>query len=426
MTRSTRSAVAAAPKDTSATLTSIVEAAVAQAMPVETDIDIDLMDNPIKDTTVTAPVAEYEEDLIDYDDDKLVPAGHDSGDDTLIGLNDVDIKFEDETTVAKVKSLAKEQADNTQAMQEVADQYFAQAKYMMSMGPQTLLGSSPNMASVLQLNNVGDNVNVNVSINGFTYEVTWKVAAVHGEQPQPAIEQPAASFAVNTTQRKTSLRDASPLSASALPAARSAIKCKFGSKCNKGTSCTFDHTVKVKLCAWVNTAQGCTKGKACEFSHDNEGAKCTRSTTRTGCANGKGCAFKHGDDVGIAVKPKTVAPPAEQVKTAPPTNAPIGPRGGNIPPTNAPTGPKSNGGAQQDAKFAGQKRRRDQDDDGGNETQHKRVNDTTGNFKAGSSNNRGVEQHQGRGRGNARAGDRGRGGAEPGGEMRIKGAAGGQ
>jgi len=421
MTRSTQSAVIAAPKEISATPVPAAKASVAQTMPVETDIEFDILDSPTKDTSVAAPVTEYQEDLIDYDDDELVPAGQDGGDDTLIGLDDVDIKVEDETTVVKVKSLADEQADNAQAAQEAADQHLAQAKYMMSMGPQTLLGSSPNMASALQLNDVGDNVTVHVSVNGVTYEVNWKVAAVHGEQHN-------ASIAVNTTQRKTSLRDAPALSTSATPtpAARSTIKCKFGSKCNKGDSCTFDHTVKAKLCTWVNTAQGCTKGQACEFSHDNEDAKCTRSTTRYGCANGKGCAFKHGDDVGIAVKPKTVTPPAQQAKTAPPTSAPIGSKGANTPPNNAPTGPKSNGPAQQDAKFAGQKRRRDQGDDGSNETQHKRVNNTTGNFKAGGSNNRGMKQHRGRGRGNARAGGRGRGGAAPGGEMRIKGAAGGQ
>ncbi|KAH4046949.1 hypothetical protein HBI29_166040 [Parastagonospora nodorum] len=411
MTHSTQSAVATVPKETTPT----VEASVTQTMPVETDIDIDLSDSPANDTMIAAPAAEYQEDLIDYDDDELLPASHDSGDDTLIGLDDTDIKFEDEITVAKDTSLAEQQADHAQGMQEVAEHHLEQAKYMMSMGPQTLLGSSPDMASALQLNNVGDNVTVNVSVDGITYEITWKVAAVHGEQPQPAIEQPAASIAVNTTQRKTSLRDAPPLSTSANPAARSAVKCKFGSKCNKGTSCTFEHTVKVKLCTWVNTAQGCTKGKACEFSHDNEGAKCTRSTTRSDCANGKGCAFKHGDDVGIAVKPKAVAPAAEQVKTLPPADAPIGPKVANAPPSNAPTGPKGTG-----------KRSRDQDDDGGNETQHKRVNNSTDNFKAGGSNNRGVKQYRGRGRGNARAGGRERVGGALGGDMRIKDAAGGR
>jgi hypothetical protein len=409
MTRSARSAVATTPKETYNAPPPTVEASITQTMPVETDIDIDLSDSPTKDTMIAAPAAEYQEDLIDYDDE-LLPASHDSGDDTLIGLDDTDIKFEDETTVAKDTSLVEEQADHAQAMQEVADQHFEQAKYMMSMGPQTLLGSSPDVASALQLNNVGDNVTVSVSVNGITYEITWKVAAIHDEQPQPAT-----SIAFNTTQRKTSLRDAPPLSTSATPAARSAVKCKFGSKCNKGTSCTFDHTVKVKLCTWVNTAQGCTKGKACEFSHDNEGAECTRSTTRSDCANGKGCAFKHGDDVGIAVQPKTVAPAAEQAKTLPPAHAPIGPKVANAPPTNAPTGPKGNG-----------KRSRDQDDDGGNETQHKRFNNSTRNFKADGSNNRGVKQYRGRGRGNARAGGRGHVGGVPGGDMRIKGAAGGQ
>jgi hypothetical protein len=403
---------------------------------VKTDI-FDFMDTPVKDTevsisvtqtTVAAPNDEYLEDLIDYDDDELAPANHDSGDDTLIGIDDTDIKLEEETTEAKNKSMAEEQAENAQSEQTAVAHRLEQAKYVMSLGPQTLFSSSPGLASALQLNDVGDTVTVNAYVNGVTYEISWKVEAFYDEEPQPTVEQPTTSLTVDTAPRKTSLRDAAPLSGPTLFLAHTATKCKFGRACSKGAACLFDHTVKPKLCTWVNTAQGCTKANACECSHENEGVKCTRSTTRFVCANGKGCAFKHGDDINNMPKVKAVAAPVEQVKAVkgtPPPNAPTGPKATGTPPTNAPTGPKNNNkNAQQPAKVGGQKRGREQDDDGGNATQDKRVNDSTGNFNAGGGH-RVVKQHRGRGRGrgNGRSRGRGGGGVITGGEFSIKGAA---
>jgi hypothetical protein len=386
-----------------------------------------------------APAAEYEEDMIDYGDDELYPAV-DSGigsDDTPIDFEGEDIKLED----IKEEITAEEQAEVEAKQRVAAEESLMQARYIMSLGPQTLLTQS-DMAGALQLNEVGDTVIVNVCVNGVKYEITWKVAGFEETEPQDVIDQRAVlatttqqpALTVDTAPRKPSfsLRDAAPLSGSTLKAAPFTEKCKFGKFCTKGAACPFDHTIKPKLCTWVNTAQGCTKGFECEFSHDNEGTKCTRSPSRFTCANGKGCAFRHDDDVRKAsapsLKPKPVAqsaPPAsvqqiQVVDSTPPENAPKGPKAASSPPANAPTGPKANGTAPQLGKGAGQKRNRDDDDEAGNSVQRQKVSHLNGN-----NSHRAVKQHRGRGRGRGRGGAR-VGVATGGGGFSIKGAAAGR
>jgi hypothetical protein len=281
---------------------------------------------------------------------------------------------------------------------------------------------------------------VNISVNGVKYEITWKVAGIDESEPQDRIEQCAAlattqqltALTVDTTQHKpsVSLCDAAPLSGNTPKAAHFTAKCKFGKFCTKGETCPFDHTIKPKLCTWVNAVQGCTKGFECEFSHDNEGKKCTRSPSRSTCTNSKGCAFKHDDDVrkAPALKPKPVAPPApvQQIKvmdSTPPVNAPKGPKASSALPANALTGHEANSAVQQLGKGAGQKRSRDKDDEAGNAVQRPKLSHDNGD-----NNRRGVKQHRGRGRGNGRGRGRGRGGASvsvTGVELRIRGAAAG-
>jgi hypothetical protein len=404
-----------------------------------------------------APATEYEEDLIDYDDDELLPAV-DSGigsDDTPIDFEDDDIKLEDDIAIkhSTEQVTAEEQAEIEATKRVVAEEALVQAKYIMSLGPQTLLTQS-DMAGALQLNRVGDTVVVNIAVNGVKYEISWKVTGFeeHEPDPQNVIEQCAAlattqeptALTVDTTQRKpsSSLRDAAPLSGSTPKAAHfTATKCKFGKFCTKGTACPFDHTIKSKLCTWVNTTMGCAKGLKCEFSHDNEGTKCTRGPSRFTCANGKGCAFKHDDDVRKALapapvpKPKLVASPAptpapqqiEVVDSTPPANVPKGHKAAISSLANVPTGPKAKGTATQLGQGAGQKRGRGEDDEGDNAVQRQKVSHDHDN----NNGHRAVRQHRGRSRGNVRGRGRGRGrggagvGAGTGG-FSIKGAAGAQ
>jgi hypothetical protein len=460
MARRTRSNNSASSKNTDNVDIKIEGVPEVKTENIEVDIDLGSMDEvPNMSTTPTmkeedtvtnaetvapaAPAAEYVEDMIDYDDDELTPAV-DSGigsDDAPIDFEGEDIKLED----LKEETTAEEQAEIEATRRVAAEESLMQAKYIMSLGPQTLLTQS-DMAGALQLNEVGDTVVVNISVNSVKYEIMWKVAGFEETEPQDVIEQCAAlattqqpTLTVDTAPRKPSfsLRDAAPLSGSTPKAAQFSSKCKFGKFCIRDAACPFDHTIKPKLCTWVNTAQGCTKGFDCEFSHDNEGTKCTRNSSRFTCANGKGCAFKHDDDVREAPaptsKPKPVAQPTavapvqqiQVVDSTPPANAPKGPKATSVPPTNAPTGSKAMSAAPQLGKSAGQKRNRDEDDEGEQAVQRPKLSHDDGNNK-----HRTVKQHRGRGRGNCRGRGRARGGAgvgaaTGGGEFSIKGAAAG-
>lgn len=463
MGRRTRSSNSASSKKETVDI-KIEEVPVACTADTEVDIDFDIMDEitnqdipptikeeqvVVKTEPITSatPVAEYEEDIIDYDDDDLAPAGSNS-DDTLIGIEDEDIKLEGngiseeprEAAEVTEKTMTEEQAEIEAAERVAAEERLVRAKFVMSLGPQTLLTKSSDMANALQLNAIGDAVTVNISANGVNYEVTWKVAGMDESQPQGTIEQCAAlattpqpaALTVDTTQRKTSsLRDAAPLSGSTPSASHLTTKCKYGKWCTKGAACPFDHTIKLKLCTWINTAQGCTKGEGCDFSHENEGTKCTRSSSRFTCANGRGCAFKHHDDVRRAPVPKSkaVAPPAlaqqtEAVDPTPPANTPNGPKASSSPLPNAPKGPETNGTAPQLSKGAGQKRGRDEEDEAGKSVQRPKLHHDS----AINNHHRGVKQHRGRGRGNGSGRGRGRGGAgvvAGAGELKIRGAAAG-
>jgi hypothetical protein len=445
MAPSTPSAVTKGSKQT--TTTSNTTAGTPTTNYVFTDTDIDLSESSIEDTVITtakkdtathAPVVEYEEDLIDYDEDELEPATHDNGDGVLIDIEDKDINLEDDPTSAKTKSMAEEHAENSKAIQEAAKQRLEQAKYMMTLGPQTLLTSSTDMATALQLINLGDTVTVKVPINSVIYEITWKIAGFQG------IQQPIPNFPSTTTttvQRKTCLRNAPPLSNSSHLPPHTAYKyCRFGRNCQKGTSCPFQHAVvKSKLCTWINTPQGCTQGAGCSFSHENDGVKCTLSAMRLSCANGLGCAFKHDDDVGRAHNVDEALGASVEVGEVLDTgrlgDGPVGSKSAGMPFFDADTG-MNNAGAQESGKVVGSKRGREQHDDGGDATQYKRVNDYTGKFKAGTWHPS-TKQHQGRGRGSGRVSNRGsgrgsnrgsgrgRGSVVARGGMRIKGAASG-
>lgn len=386
------------------------------ASETDIDIDIDLDLFPSEGTTDLAPPPDlenkmspsYEEDLLDYEDDELVPsntnnilAATESADNSINVQAD---GAEQENSLEAEESL--EHAENAQATAEVHHEH---AKLGMAWGAQTMLTQSPDMAGALQLNDIGDTVSVNITANGVIYEVTWKVTSF--VDPEDTEAYPSTTTTTNSApavKRTNSLRDAPPLSSSLPTAPHASIKCKFGRCCKNGTACPFDHTVKPKLCGFVNTAQGCTNATACEFSHENEGVKCKRSTLRTACANGRGCAFKHGDDFvkGVKVEEK-VEVKREVAKDAAPLAAPTGPKEVKV--EGAPKGPKGDGTKQ----IAGQKRGRGDDDEVGNAPKGPRL----------AQDGRGGRQHRGRGRGQGRGVGRGRGGVGGGQGLRIRGAA---
>jgi hypothetical protein len=234
---------------------------VATAIVTEEQIDIDLSDTPFLPVEEekalamppAAPAAKYVEDILDFSDNELIPT-----------KPTVNVPSAEDEPVA------------------LASSHLDEAKRVMVGSAETMLTQSTDMASALQLHNVGDTVSVQVSAHGVTYDLCWKVAAV-------------------TSESSTNPGPLATLSATTEPTTHSNIKCKFGKHCNKGSACPFDHTVKPKLCTWINTPMGCMKGVECEFSHEFEGVKCTRSEARYTCANGARCAYKHGDDGGAEV-----------------------------------------------------------------------------------------------------------------------------
>jgi hypothetical protein len=331
---------------------------VATAIVTDEQIDIDLSDTPFLPVEEekalamppAAPAAKYVEDILDFSDHELIP------------------------TKPTVNAPSAE--DEPAAL---ASSHLDEAKRVMVWSAETMLTQSTDMASALQLHNVGDTVSVQVSAHGVTYDVCWKVAAV-------------------TFDYSTNPGPLATLSATTEPTTRSNIKCKFGKHCNKGSTCPFDHTVKPKLCTWINTPMGCMKGVECEFSHEFEGVKCTRSEARYTCANGARCAYKHGDDGGV-----------EATEDAPEEKQNDG--------TKQNDGGKEEGKEKKDVaqQIAGKKR--------GHEDGEEDV--TPKKQRLGHENaERGEQQHRGRGRGcgNGRGRGRGRGGG--GGQgIRVRGAA---
>lgn len=422
--------------------------------------------NMAKDSApVATPVEEYEEDIFLHEEPEVAAT---DVEDVASSIKGEDVLLEEIHTLATSAAVDntefttdnQDQEPEAPATQAVPNVQLEQAKAGMAWSTETMLTQTPEMANALQLNKVGDAVTISVSTNGVTYEVTWKVAAIERSAPEPVTRKPSIT-AAPVIAANSALRDASPLSGGVPKATSSSgVKCKFGRACTKGAACPYDHTIKAKLCSYVNTAQGCSSGANCEFSHDNEGMKCTRSATRYMCPNGRGCAFKHGDDWAKPVKKvelaKKVAPvqQAESVKTiepevkeeedvvaTPPVNAPTGPKaerasdGERTPieitpdekgkqdsvspttegaPTGAPTGPKNTSIPQ----AAGQKRAREGDEE--HETAEQRPRLAHDNNARGFGGRR---PPRGRGRGVGQGGGRGGGRGRGGMGLNIRGAA---
>lgn len=409
---------------------------------------IDMAKNSAQPTT---PETEYEVDIF-LDEEPEVTATEDENVATI--TNSDDALLEELHTLATTTggdhpatAIEDEEQDReTQAMLGT-DLHLQQAKAGMAWSAKTMLTQTPEMATALQLNKVGDAVTITVTANGVTYEVTWKVAA-SVTTDEPKVREPSVT-APTITAATSALRDASPLSVSLLKTPfSSSMKCKFGRACNKGALCSYDHAIKPKLCSYVNTAQGCSSGAKCEFSHENEGMKCTRSILRYSCPNGRGCAFSHADDwikEAQPAKPVQASKSANSIKTEPEEQTYDGTDA--TPPVDAPTGPKAErdsaietvstpktavatekqvsvppAGPKHDSipQVTGQKRAREGNEEGGKVAQRPR---STRDSNA-TSTFRGKRQPRGRGRGASQGigrggGFRGRGGMG----LNIRGAA---
>jgi hypothetical protein len=241
---------------------------VATTFNTEAQIDNDLSDPTLsprgEDETIcmpTAPAEEYVEDILDFDDDELVPRTE-----TTI-----------ESATAEVQSTTT-QAPSTSRLHD--------AKLGMAWSAEMMLTQSPDLASALHLHKVGDAVTVQVTVSGVTYDVCWAVATLTSEP------------SVSASAKDASTTASAPAPTPEAPAS-SSVKCKFGKFCKKGSACAFEHSTKSKLCIWVNTPKGCANGGGCEFSHECEGVKCSKGETRGTCMNGGRCAYKHGDE-GVA------------------------------------------------------------------------------------------------------------------------------
>lgn len=411
MARRVRSNTSSSSKDATVVPTTI-EGTPAPTATSDTDIDIKIDLFPSEDSTDftalldqekkmpaaanEATRAVYEEHLLDCDDDELIITTTTNDNPIAVDNAENSASIPADGNEQEDKAETEERVENAETAQAKPEAHFEHAKLAMIWCAQTMLTQSADMAAALQLNDVGETVAVNVTANGVTYEITWKVTSFVDSEDTEG----------HTTT--SSLRDAAPLTKFFPTAPQANIKYKFGRNCKNGVACPLDHTIKPKLCGFVNTSRGCTNTDGCEFSHENEGVNCTRSALRNTCANGRGCTFKHGDDwvKEVKVEEKTEEK-SDVAKDAPPANAPSGPKVVNV--EVAPTGPKGDGPKQ----IAGQKHGRGDEEDVGNAPKGPRLAPDGGN------NHRG-DGRQTRGRGRGRGQGRGRGGG-PG--LRIRGAA---
>jgi hypothetical protein len=281
-------------------------------------------ENPVsvveEEVATVTTVTEYAEDVIDYDDDDLGPVANDKSVDPILEVEDLlnldeEIpKVEDEARF--VDATKRVDGNETETTTEVkgdiasnAQQLLAQAKGGLVWSVNMLLTQVPHMPESLHLNAEGDYAEVQVPFNGQIIEVSWKIAGTYDRTKTDGAENTEAAANGQTGATATNVESAEVTPAESddainnggTPPATSAdgaplTRCKFGKFCAKGKDCPYDHTIKKKLCVWVNSLQGCAQGDACEFSHEIAGVPCTRSTTRSMCQNGRSCAYQHQDD----------------------------------------------------------------------------------------------------------------------------------
>jgi hypothetical protein len=281
-------------------------------------------ENPVsvveEEVATVTTVNEYVEDVIDYDDDDLGPVANDKSVDPILEVEDL-LNLDEEISkveekapfVDATKRVDKNETETTTEIKgdvaSDAQQLLAQAKGGLVWSVNMLLTQVPHMPQSLHLNTVGDHSEVEVPFNGQIIEVSWKIAGTYDQTKTDGAGNIEAAANSQTGATATNAESAEVAPAELDQTANNGethpatsaddtavIRCKFGKFCAKGKDCPYDHTIKKKLCVWVNSLQGCAQGDACVFSHEIAGVTCTRNTTRTMCQNGRSCAYRHQDD----------------------------------------------------------------------------------------------------------------------------------
>ncbi|KAH8702915.1 hypothetical protein GQ44DRAFT_764312 [Phaeosphaeriaceae sp. PMI808] len=207
---------------------------------------------------ITTTVVEFE-DLVDYEDGDLEVAPQPAS--TLSQPND-EVKPLANSPKAEDDVAQEDKAQPTTDLEpnlDTPETRLQQAKFAMTYYMQTILTNTPDMPTALQLTAINDTVTINVSANGTTYEVTWKITGTYDQ---------AAATTTTTVPEAQPTTTATTATAVAAP-----TRCKFGRNCNKAQTCPFDHVSNqtAKPCQWVNTLQGCHQGDKCVYSHECAG-----------------------------------------------------------------------------------------------------------------------------------------------------------
>ena len=149
-----------------------------------------------KDIGAASTTTEYQENLIDWDDDVIESGTQDA----TVGVEleedtiDPDCKVVEAAekpvstpaaTTSSVNADATFDANDADASLEYTEEQVQQAKGAVVWSVDTLIGNAPYLTSALLLNSVGDRVTVKVPLNGLNIEVSWKVVGTYDIEVQP-------------------------------------------------------------------------------------------------------------------------------------------------------------------------------------------------------------------------------------------------
>jgi hypothetical protein len=258
-----------------------------------------------KDVGAVPITTEYQEDLIDWDDNEIesstqgATASVDIENDTQVDSDYNVVKAGGKTILTPTATRSPVNADATIDANDVdattfeyTEEHVQQAKGAVVWSVNKLIVSAPYLTSALRLNSVGDCVTVEVPLNRLNIEVSWKVISTYDEEVLITLQQPLdteqltflttelefsgevpteaapddvvesieqhLALSTNTTEASSLLCEAVPLPAKTLPTSAFSLAnlpCKFGKHCAKGAACPFNHTIKQKLCVGSGTRQ---------------------------------------------------------------------------------------------------------------------------------------------------------------------------
>ncbi|KAF1828350.1 hypothetical protein BDW02DRAFT_603490 [Decorospora gaudefroyi] len=188
---------------------------------------------PEKATTMPAPVEEYPEDQIDFDDDDPVLAAVSK---TTNTTTVVPTEPEAPKAEAQVEPQPQPQPD-PEPEPEIS--MLDQGRAAMAWGTPTYLTTQPGVITALGLITLGAHAATTVPVDGMTFEVTWSVVGIDGAcqtSPPTTTSLPPTTTVPTTNPTVTG------------PGVVPPPKCRFGKFCTKGSLCPFDHTIKPKPC----------------------------------------------------------------------------------------------------------------------------------------------------------------------------------